>query len=75
MINIKRYTALNSALFIIGVFSNITIVLSVIGVYTAIKILLSNRMKLKQFKMIVCIMMLFIFLDCVDISKFIIELL
>ena len=74
MINIKRYTALNITLFIIGLVSNITIVLSVIGVYTASKILLSNRMKLKQFKMIVCVMLLFIFLDCIDISKFIIEL-
>lgn len=74
MINIKRYTALNSALFIIGVFSNITIVLSVIGIYTTSKVLLDNRMKLKQFKMIASIMLLFILLDCIDISKFIIEL-
>ena len=73
MIEIKRYTVINSMLFIIGLFTNITLVLSAMGVYLGIKTLLKHRLKLHQFKLIVVVMLLFILLDCFDLIRFIIE--
>ena len=73
MINIKRYTMINTSLFIIGLFTNITLVLSLLGVYVGVKTLLNNRMKLHHFKLVVLLMLLFILSDCIDLIRYIIE--
>ena len=73
MINIKRYTMINTSLFIIGLFTNITLILSLLGIYMGIRTLLSNRMKLHRFKVIVLLMLLFILLDCIDLIRYVTE--
>ena len=73
MINIKRYAMINTSLFIIGLFTNITLVLSLVGVYMGVKTLLNNRMKLHHFKLVVLLMLLFILSDCIDLIRYIIE--
>ena len=73
MIDIKRYTVINISLFIIGLFTNITLVLSLLGVYVGIRTLLNNRMKLQHFKLVVILMLLFILLDCIDLIRYIAE--
>ena len=73
MIDVKRYTMINTSLFIIGLFTNITLVLSLVGVYVGIRTLLNNRMKLQHFKLVVLLMLLFILLDCIDLIMYITE--
>ena len=73
MIDIKRYTVINTSLFIIGLFTNITLVLSLLGVYVGVKTLLNNRVKLQHFKLVVVLMLLFILLDCIDLLRYIAE--
>ena len=73
MIDVKRYTVINISLFIIGLFTNITLVLSLLGVYVGIRTLLNNRMKLQHFKLVVLLMLLFILLDCIDLIRYIAE--
>ena len=73
VIDIKRYTMINASLFIIGLFTNITLVLSLLSIYMGIRTLLSNRMKLHHFKVIVLLMLLFILLDCIDLIRYIVE--
>ena len=73
MIDIKRYTMINTSLFIISLFTNITLVLSLFGVYVGIRTLLDNRMKLQHFKMVVLLMLLFILLDFIDLIRYIAE--
>ena len=73
MIDIKRYTMINTSLFIIGLFTNITLVLSLLGIYVGIRTLLSNRMKLQHFKLVVVLMLLFILLDCIDLIRYVTE--
>ena len=73
MIDVKRYTVINISLFIIGLFTNITLVLSLLGVYVGIRTLLNNRMKLQHFKLVVILMLLFILLDCIDLIRYIAE--
>ena len=73
MIDVKRYTVINISLFIIGLFTNITLILSLLGIYMGIRTLLSNRMKLHHFKVIVLLMLLFILLDCIDLIRYVTE--
>ena len=73
MIDVKRYTVINISLFIIGLFTNITLVLSLFGVYVGIRTLLNNRMKLQHFKLVVLLMLLFILLDCIDLIRYVAE--
>ena len=73
MIDVKRYTVINISLFIIGLFTNITLVLSLVGAYVGIRTLLNNRMKLQHFKLVVLLMLLFILLDCIDLIRYIAE--
>ena len=73
MIDIKRYTMINTSLFLIGLFTNITLILSLLGVYMGIKTLLNNRVKLQHFKLAVLLMLLFILLDCIDLIRYITE--
>ena len=73
MIDVKRYTVINISLFIIGLFTNITLVLSLLGAYVGIRTLLNNRMKLQHFKLVVLLMLLFILLDCIDLIRYIAE--
>ena len=73
MIDVKRYTVINISLFVIGLFTNITLVLSLLSAYVGIRTLLNNRMKLQHFKMVVLLMLLFILLDCIDLIRYIAE--
>ena len=73
MIDVKSDTVVNISLFIIGLFTNITLVLSFLSVCVGIRTLLNNRMKLQHFKLVVLLMLLFILLDCIDLIRYITE--
>ena len=69
--NINRYISVNTSLFVIGLCSNITLLISVVSIYHALK-LIKNSYKCGQCinKNIVLIVALFLLLDAVDILRF-----
>ena len=69
--DINRYISVNTSLVVIGLYSNITLLISVVSIYHAIK-LIKNSYKcgLCVNKNIVLIVVLFLLLDAVDIVCF-----
>ena len=69
--NINKYISINSSFFVIGLYSNITIVVSLISIYHAIK-LIKNCFKCGVClnKQIVLIVAMFLMLDFFDIVRF-----
>ena len=69
--NINKYVSINSSLFVIGLYSNITIVISLFSIYHAVK-LIKNSFKCGVCinKSIVFIVALFLLLDTFDIVRF-----
>ena len=69
--NINKYVTINSSLFIIGLYSNITIAISIFSIYHAVK-LIKNSYKCGIWtkKNIVLIVALFLMLDFFDIVRF-----
>ena len=69
--NINRYVSINTSLVVVGLYSNITLLISVISIYHAIKII-KNSYKCGMCinKNIVLIVALFLLLDAVDITRF-----
>ena len=69
--NISKYISLNTSLFVVGLYSNITLLISVVSIYHALK-LIKNSYKcgLCINKNIVLIVALFLLLDAVDILRF-----
>ena len=69
--NINKYVSINSSLFIIGLYSNITIVISLFSIYHAVK-LIKNSFKcgICLNKNIVLIVAVFLMLDFFDIVRF-----
>ena len=69
--NINRYISLNSSLFIIGLYSNITIAISFFSIYHAVK-LIKNSFKcgICLNKQIVLVVAMFFMLDTFDIVRF-----
>lgn len=69
--NINRYVSINSSLFIIGLYSNITLLISVISLYHAIKIIKNSfKCGICLNKNIVLIVVLFLLLDFFDVVRF-----
>lgn len=69
--NINKYVSINTSLFIIGLYSNITLLISVISIYHAIKIVKNNyKCGICINKNIVLIVALFLLLDTFDIIRF-----
>ena len=69
--NLNKYISINSSLFIIGLYSNITIVISLFSIYHAVK-LIKNSFKCGAClnKQIVLIVAMFLMLDFFDIVRF-----
>lgn len=70
--NISRYVSINSSLFIIGLYSNITLVISLYSIYHALK-LIRNSYKCGVWINIniVLIVAMFLMLDVSDVVRFI----
>ena len=69
--NINHYVSVNTSLFIIGLYSNITLLISVVSIYHAIKVIKNSyKCGLCTNKNIVLIVALFLALDAVDIARF-----
>ena len=69
--NINRYISVNTSLVVVGLYSNITLLISVISVYHAVKVIKNNyKCGICINKNIVFIVLLFLFLDVVDIVRF-----
>ena len=69
--NINKYVSINSGLFVIGLYSNITIAISLFSIYHAVK-LIKNSFKCGVCinKQIVLIVTLFLLSDTLDIVRF-----
>ena len=69
--NINTYVSVNTILFVVGLYSNITILISVVSIYHALKVI-KNSYKCGMCinKNIVLIVTLFLFLDAADIARF-----
>ena len=69
--NINKYISFNSSLFVIGLYSNITLVISIFSIYHAVK-LIKNSYKYGVCVNIniVLIVAMFLMLDTFDIVRF-----
>ena len=69
--NINKYVSINSSLFIVGLYSNITLLISVVSIYHAIK-LIKNSFKCGTCinKQIVLVVAIFLLLDFFDVVRF-----
>jgi hypothetical protein len=69
--NINQYVSVNTSLFVIGLYSNITLLISAFSIYHALK-LIKNSYKcgLCINKNIVLIVALFLLLDVSDLVRF-----
>ena len=69
--NINKYVTINSGLFVIGLYSNITIAISLFSIYHAIKFIKNSyKCGIWTKKNIVLIVALFLMLDFFDIVRF-----
>ena len=71
MMNVNRYISINSSLFVIGLYSNITILISLFSIYHAIKVI-KNSYKCGVWtkRNIVLIVAIFLMLDFFDVVRF-----
>ena len=71
MMNVNRYISINSSLFVIGLYSNITILISLFSIYHAIKAI-KNSYKCGVWtkRNIVLIVAIFLMLDFFDVVRF-----
>ena len=72
--NLNKYISINSSLFVIGLYSNITLVISLYSIYHAIN-LIKNSYKCGVWVNvnIVLIVAMFLMLDFFDVVRFIFE--
>ena len=72
--NINRYITINSSLFVIGLYSNVTILISLFSIYHASNFI-KNSYKCGAWinKNIVLIVVVFLMLDFFDVVRFIFE--
>ena len=69
--NINKYVSVNTSLFVIGLYSNITLLISVVSIYHAVKIIKNSfKCGICLNKSIVLIVTLFLLLDTLDIVRF-----
>ncbi len=72
--NINKYVTINSSLFLIGLYSNITLVISVFSIYHALKLIrCSYKCGVWVNINIVLIVAMFLMLDFFDLVRFIFE--
>ncbi len=69
--NINKYISINSSLFVVGLYSNVTIAISIFSIYHALK-LIRNSYKCGIWinKNIVLIVAMFLMLDFFDVVRF-----
>ena len=69
--DVNRYISLNTSLVVIGLYSNITLLISVVSIYHAVKVIKNSyKCGLCTNKNIVLIVLLFLLSDAVDIVRF-----
>ena len=69
--NINKYVSINSSLFVIGLYSNITLLISVFSIYHALKIIKNSyKCGIWTKKNIVLIVAVFLMLDFFDVVRF-----
>ena len=69
--DINRYISINTSLFIIGLYSNITLLISLVSIYHALKLIKNSYKRgLCINKNIVLIVALFLLLDAADVVRF-----
>ena len=69
--NINKYVSINSSLFVIGLYSNITIVISLFSIYHAIKLIKTSfKCGICLNKQIVLVVAVFLMLDFFDLIRF-----
>ena len=69
--NINKYVTINSSLFVIGLYSNITLLISLVSLYHAIKIIKNSfKCGICLNENIVLIVTLFLLSDTLDIVRF-----
>ncbi len=70
--NINKYVSINSSLFVIGLYSNITLVISLFSIYHALKLIRgSYKCGVWIKRNIVLIVAMFLMLDFFDLVRFI----
>ena len=70
--NINRYISINSSLFMIGLYSNVTILISLFSIYHAVNIIKNSYKRGVWIKRnIVLIVAVFLMLDFLDIVRFV----
>lgn len=69
--DLNKYVTINSSLFVIGLYSNVTILISIFSIYHALK-LIKNSYKCGIWinKSIVSIVVIFLMLDFFDLVRF-----
>ena len=69
--NMNKYISINSSLFVIGLYSNVTIVISIFSIYHAVKIIKNSfKCGICTNVNIVLIVAAFLMLDFFDIVRF-----
>ncbi len=69
--DINKYVTINSSLFVIGLYSNITLVISIFSIYHAVKLIRSSfKCGIWINKSIVLMVALFLVLDVSDVVRF-----
>ena len=69
--NINRYLSVNASISIIGLFSDITILISMVSIYHAVKIIKNSfKFGICTNKKIVLIVSSFLLLDAADVVSF-----
>ena len=72
--NINRYVSINSSLFMIGLYSNITLVISLFSIYHAINLIKNSYKCGVWYKInIVLIVTVFLMLDFFDVAQFVLS--
>ena len=71
MMNVNKYISINSSLFVIGLYSNVTILISLFSIYHAMKVI-KNSYKCGVWtkRNIVLIVAIFLMLDFFDVVRF-----
>ena len=69
--NINKYISINSSLFVIGLYSNITILVSLFSIYHAVNLIRDSfKCGICLNKQIVLIVAMFLMLDFFDVVRF-----
>lgn len=72
--NIQRYTACNACLVLVGVLTNITLLISLYSIVYTIRYMLANKFKAKYLKAVYSVLSFFLCLDILDLARYTLSL-